>query len=144
MEPLGDTLSNSFSQPRFLATLLGLFAALAVTLATIGVYGVLSYAVARKTRDIGVRIALGADARQVLRLVAREGTTLIGAGIAVGVALALLSSRWLSSLLFEVTPADPVSLGGSVILVLTVAALATLIPARRAIRIDPLAALRQE
>jgi ABC-type antimicrobial peptide transport system permease subunit len=91
-----------------------------------------------------VRIALGADARQVLRLVAREGTTLIGAGIAVGVALALLSSRWLSSLLFEVTPADPVSLGGSVILVLTVAALATLIPARRAIRIDPLAALRQE
>jgi predicted permease len=144
MEPLGDTLSNSFSQPRFLATLLGLFAALAVTLATIGVYGVLSYAVARKTRDIGVRIAFGADTRQVLRLVAREGTALIGAGIAVGVALALLSSRWLSSLLFEVTPADPVSLGGSVILVLTVAALATLIPARRAIRIDPLAALRQE
>jgi predicted permease len=144
MEPLGDTLSNSFSQPRFLATLLGLFAALAVTLATIGVYGVISYAVARKTRDIGVRIALGADARQVLRLVAREGTTLIGAGTAVGVALALLSSRWLSSLLFEVTPADPVALGGAVILVLAVAALATLIPARRAIRIDPLAALRQD
>jgi ABC-type antimicrobial peptide transport system permease subunit len=144
MEPLGDTLSNSFSQHRFLATLLGLFAALAVTLATIGVYGVLSYAVARKTRDIGVRIALGANARQVLRLVAHDGTMLIGAGIAAGVVLALLSSRWLSSLLFGVTPADPVSLGGSVILVLAVAALATLIPARRAIRIDPLAALRQD
>jgi putative ABC transport system permease protein len=143
VEPLGDTLASSFAQHRFVTTLLGLFAALAVVLATVGVYGVLSYAVVRKTPDIGVRIALGADTGQVLRLVLGQGAVLTASGTMAGLGLALASSRWISSLLFEVSPTDPVTLGAVVLLVVAVAGVATWVPARRALRIDPLASLKQ-
>ena len=144
VEPLEETLTNPFAQHRFLTTLLGLFAVFAVVLATIGVYGVLSYTIAQKTHDIGVRMALGADSSQVLRLVAREGVMVTGAGTLAGIGLALASSRSLTSLLFEVTPTDPVTIGAVVFLVVMVAAAATWIPARRALSIDPLIALRTQ
>jgi ABC-type antimicrobial peptide transport system permease subunit len=102
-----------------------------------------SISVAQKTRDIGVHLALGADASQVLRLVAREGMVMTAAGVLAGIGLAIASSRSLTSLLFEVAPTDPATLGTVVILVVAVAAAATWRPARRAIRIDPLVALRQ-
>jgi putative ABC transport system permease protein len=143
VEPLADTLAGSFAQHRFVTTLLGLFAALAVVLATLGVYGVLSYAVVRRTPDIGVRIALGADTGQVLRLVLGQGAVLTASGTIAGVGLALASSRWMSSLLFEVSPTDPVTIGAVVLLVVAVAVVATWIPARRAMRIDPLASIKQ-
>jgi ABC-type antimicrobial peptide transport system permease subunit len=143
VEPLADTLAGSFARHRFVTTLLGLFAALAVVLATLGVYGVLSYAVVRKTPDIGVRIALGADTGQVLRLVLGQGAVLTASGTMAGVVLALASSRWMSSLLFEVSPTDPVTFGVVVLLVVVVAVVATWIPARRAMRIDPLASMKK-
>jgi putative ABC transport system permease protein len=144
VEPLEETLATPFAQHRWLATLLGLFAVCAVALATIGVYGVLSYAVAQKTPDIGVRVALGADRSQVLRLVAREVVVVTGAGTLAGIGLALATSRSLTSYLFEVTPTDPVTIGAVVALVCMVAAAATAIPARRALGIDPLVALRMQ
>ncbi|HEX5110476.1 MAG TPA: ABC transporter permease, partial [Vicinamibacterales bacterium] len=143
VEPLADTLAGSLAQHRFVTTLLGLFAALAVVLATLGVYGVLSYAVVRRTPDIGVRIALGADTRQVLRLVLGQGAVLTISGTIAGVGLALASSRWMSSLLFEVSPTDPVTIGAVVLLVGAVAVVATWVPARRATRIDPMASIKQ-
>lgn len=144
VEPLEQTLTTPFGQHRFLTTLLALFAIFAVILAAVGVYGVLSYTVVQKTPDIAVRMALGADTRQVLRLVLRETTVVTGAGAIAGVGLALLSSRSLSSLLFEVTPTDPVTVGAVVIFLIMIAAAATWIPARRALNIDPLAALRRQ
>lgn len=143
-EPLGRTLTKPFGQHRFLTTLLALFAVFAVILVAIGVYGVLSYSVAQKTPDIAVRMALGADTRQVLRLVLREAMAMTGAGAVVGIGIALFSSRSLSSLLFEVTPTDPVTVVGAVAFVVIIAAAAAWVPARRALKADPLAALRPQ
>jgi ABC-type antimicrobial peptide transport system permease subunit len=106
------------------------------------VHGVLSYVVAQRTREIGVRMSLGADASRVVRLVVGQGVTLAGAGLAVGVVLALASSRWLSGLLFEITPTDAATIAGVVVVIGGVAAVSTWLPARRAVRIDPLVALR--
>jgi predicted permease len=144
VEPLEETLTNPFAQHRFFAALLGLFAMCAVMLATIGVYGVLSYTITQKTPDIGVRMALGANTSQLLRLVAREGMVVTAAGTMTGIGLALVSSRSLTSLLFEVRPTDPVTIGAVVLMVVMVAAAASWIPARRALRIDPLVALRTQ
>jgi putative ABC transport system permease protein len=135
---------DTTASPRFGAALLGIFAALALVLSATGVYGVLSYAVAQRTREIGLRAALGASPRDVLRLVLRGGMTLTALGLAIGVAGALAVTRLLGSLVFGISPRDPLTLGASAVLLTMVALLACYLPARRAARIDPLLALRTE
>jgi putative ABC transport system permease protein len=144
MEPLADTLSNSLTAQRFLMLLLVLFAALAVTLAAIGVYGVLAYLVAQRTKEIGVRMSLGASARDVAGLVARQGTTLAGLGLVIGIALALASSRWLSGLLFQIAPTDVATFAAVAGIMAIVVAVSIWVPVQRAVSIDPLVALRKE
>lgn len=139
-----ERVSGSSSQPRFLSLLLGLFAAVAATLAAVGIYGVMSYTVAQQTRELGIRMALGAESSNVLRLVLNKGLILAGIGIALGVGGALALGRVMATQLFQTKAADPtVFLGVSAGLVV-VALFATLIPARRATRVDPMVALRSE
>jgi putative ABC transport system permease protein len=135
---------DTTASPRFQAVLLGIFAALALVLSATGVYGVMSYAVSQRTREIGLRAALGASPRDVRRLVLRGGMTLTALGLAIGVAAALAVTRLLSSLMFGISPRDPLTLGVSAVLLTMVALLACYLPARRAARIDPLVALRKE
>jgi predicted permease len=137
-------LSESVSTTRFVTLLLALFGATALLLAAVGVYGVVSYGVARRRREIGVRVALGADPGAVLRLVLRQGAALGTLGLALGLVGGTLATRWLRSLLFEVGPGDPATLAGVSLLLLGVALLACAVPARRASRVDPVAALRAE
>jgi predicted permease len=129
-------------RPRFLATLLGVFAASAVLLAAVGIYGLMAYTTTQRTQELGVRMALGASRRAVLRLVLGEGARLAVAGVAVGLLAALGLSRLLSGLLFEVKPTDPATLAAVSVMVGVVAALASFLPARRASRVDPARALR--
>jgi putative ABC transport system permease protein len=144
VEALGDTLANSVAERRFLMLLLGLLATLAMILAAIGVHGVLSYTVAQRTKEIGVRMTLGADASRVVRMVASEGLRLTAIGLVAGVGGALALAQWLSGLLFEVTPTDGTTFGGVVVVLAIVAATSIWLPARRAVRIDPLVALRAD
>lgn len=144
VETMQDVFSDSVSRPRFQLTLLLVFAGIAVLLASIGVYGVVSYSVSQRTQEIGIRLALGAGAADVSRLVLREGLLLGGLGVAVGLAGAVAFTRVLRSLLFEVTPTDPVTLGSVAGLLLAVAVAAALLPARRATKVDPMVALRYE
>ena len=132
------------SQERFQALLLGMFAALALVLACVGLYGVISYSVAQRTHEIGVRMALGAQPIDVLKLVIRQGMFLTIAGLVVGVFAGAMVTRVLSDMLFGVTPRDPLTFIGAPLLLLFGAFLAGHIPARRATRIDPLLALRYE
>ena len=143
VRPLADVVAGSVAQPRLRASLVGAFGAIALALAAIGLYGLLSYSVARRTREIGVRMALGARASEVLRLFVSEGLTLGLAGVLVGLAGALALSRALSGFLFAVDPADPAALGGASALLLAVAAAACALPALRAARTDPREALRE-
>ena len=131
-------------QERLVAGLSSLFGALALLLACIGLYGLLSYEVARRTREIGIRMALGAQQRAVLRLFVTEGLILTGAGAAIGIPVATGLTRYLQSLLYEVRPTDPYTFVGAVVVLAVVAALACYIPARRAMRVDPMVALRYE
>ncbi|MGA2738426.1 MAG: ABC transporter permease [Bryobacteraceae bacterium] len=144
VQTMDEIFSDSVARPRFQLVLLLVFAAIAMLLATIGVYGVVSYSMSQRTQEIGIRVALGAGAGDVSRLVLREGLLLGGLGVAVGLAAALASTRVLESLLFEVTPTDPLTLGGVAGLLLAVAIAATLWPARRASKVDPMVALRYE
>ena len=137
-------LSASVAAPRFYALLLGLFALMALLLAAIGIYGVLSYNVSQRHREIGVRMALGADGRDILSLVLGQGLTLAVVGVAIGVAGAFATTRFLRTLLFGITVTDPVTYTGITVLLTGVALLACWIPARRAIRVDPMTALRYE
>jgi ABC-type antimicrobial peptide transport system permease subunit len=125
------------------AILLGAFGVLALTLASIGLYGVIAYAVSRRTREIGVRMALGADRTRVLSLVLRQGLILVGLGILLGGALALAGSRLLASVLYGVGGGDPPTYLVAAVLLAAVALVANLVPALRAARVDPLTALRQ-
>jgi predicted permease len=144
VRPLDALVSNSAARARFTMLLLAAFAAVALTLGAVGVYGVVAYAVARRTREIGVRMALGARATDVLAMVLREGGTLAGIGVALGVAGALATSRVLAGFLFGVTPTD-LAVFVSVPAVLGIVALgACVIPARRAARVDPVTALRSD
>ena len=148
--PLADVrtmaarVSASVAQPRFYAMLVGLFATVALILAVIGIYGVLSYGVAQREREIGVRMALGATRLEILRLVLGQGMALTGSGIVVGTAAAFGVTRLLSSLLFGVTTTDSVTYVAVPILLAAVALVACYIPARRATRVDPMTALRYE
>jgi putative ABC transport system permease protein len=137
-------VSNAVARPRMYAVLLGIFASVAVLLAVIGIYGVMAYAVAQRTRELGIRIALGARRAQVLGLVLRQSLALIVIGIALGLSGAAAVTRYLKGLLFGLTPLDtPTFLAVSLTFAL-VATLASYLPARRATRIDPLIALRDE
>lgn len=134
----------SLAQPRLYLSLLGAFAGVALLLAAVGLYGVIAYTVQQRTRAIGVRIALGASGRRVLVMVIREGLTMSAIGVAIGVADALVLTRLLRSLLFGVTPADPLTFLGVVVALTLVAVLASVIPAYRASSIDPQLALRAD
>ena len=137
-------LSSSVAQPRFYAIVLGVFAASALALAMVGIYGVLAYTVSRRGREIGLRMALGADGGRIRSLVIRQGALLVGVGVAFGLAGALVTSRALESLLFGVTTLDLPTLIAVPVLLVTVAIAACYLPARRATRVDPMDALRYE
>jgi putative ABC transport system permease protein len=124
--------------------LLGLFGGLALVLAAVGIYGVISYAVSLRTRELGIRMALGAERKDVVSMVLREGFTLVGFGLAVGFAASLLLTRFLASLLFEVRPADLGTLAAVTFTLIAIASLANYLPARKASRVDPMVALRYE
>src|SRR6266568_760977 len=141
---MDEVLDGSVEFQRFLMLLLAAFAGLAVTLAAVGTYGVMSYLVAQSTREIGVRIALGALPRQVLGVVIGRGMLLAGIGVAAGLAGALALTRMLGQLLYGVAPTDALTLAGVTVLLLLVALAACVVPARRATRVDPMIALRNE
>ena len=134
----------SYAQPRFGLYLLGVFAGVGLVLVTIGVYGVIAYAVSRQTHEIGVRMALGADRAAVLRMVLRVGLRLLLIGVAIGLAGSILVGRTLASQLFGISPYDPVTLAGVVALLFVAGLAACLVPARAATRVDPMVALRYE
>jgi putative ABC transport system permease protein len=144
MRTMTEIISRSVWQPRLYTILFGVFAAVAVALASIGVYGVMAYSVSERTREIGIRVALGAQRRDVLKLVVAQGMklALIGTGIGLGAALAL--TRLMQSLLFEVSATDPLTFAGLAALLSIVTLLACYIPARRAMEVDPMIALRCE
>jgi putative ABC transport system permease protein len=139
-----ELLGRSVAQPRFQTSLLAGFAALALVLAAVGIFGVMSCNVSQRTQEMGVRLALGAQPRDVLALVLRQGMLLAGLGMAIGLAAALALGQSIRSLLFQVDAADPATLSAVAVLLAVVALAACWIPARRATRVDPLAALRYE
>jgi putative ABC transport system permease protein len=141
---LDAVLARSVSEPRFYTLLLGSFAGTALCLAALGLFGVMSYAVAQRTRELAVRVALGARREELLRMVLREALSLGLVGVALGLAGALLLSRAIASMLFALSPRDPVTLAGVALLLLGTALLASYVPARRATRVDPVIALRSE
>ena len=124
--------------------MVGLFAMTALLLAGLGIYGVISYIVSERTHEIGIRLALGAQSRNILRMILRQGLGLAIAGAAIGLACALIVSHLMAGLLYGVKPTDPLTFAGVTLLLIGVALLACYIPARRAIRVDPLVALRYE
>jgi putative ABC transport system permease protein len=144
VKSLAQSLGQSLSQPRFNLLLFVLFAALAVVLAAIGIYGVVSYSVARRTHEIGIRMALGATRRPVLRLLVGQGMSLTLVGLGLGLACAFALTRFLASLLYGVTPTDPATLALVCVLLAAVSLVASYIPARRATKVDPMEALRYE
>jgi predicted permease len=144
MSTLDEIVAHSISEPRFYMVLLGAFAGTALFLAALGIFGVMSYAVVQRSREIGIRVALGADPKQVLAMVLGHASLLAVAGVGLGLAGALSLSRAMGSLLFELSPTDPTTLAGVAVLLLAVALLASYLPARRATRVDPLIALRSE
>jgi predicted permease len=137
-------ISDSLTERRFAMLLLIIFAATALVLAAIGIYGVMSYAVSRRTHELGLRMALGASRHEILGLVVREGMVLALAGMGIGLAAALGLTRFMTSLLYGVRPADPPTLGAVLAVLGAIAFLACYIPAWRATRVDPLVALRYE
>jgi putative ABC transport system permease protein len=141
---MSQLVSNSIARPRLYAVLLGVFATVAVLLAAIGIYGVMAYSVARRTREIGIRLALGAARTDVIRLVAGQSFALTAIGIAIGLVGAAALTRYLGGLLFGLTPLDPLTFVAVAATFAVIAMFAALIPATRATRVDPLIALRYE
>jgi predicted permease len=144
MRLLSDMVARSLAPRRFVVTLLGIFAALALLMAVIGLYGVISYSVAQRTQELGIRMALGAQTREVLGLVIGEGMQLAGAGALIGLGVSLAFSRLLKNQLFRVSAFDPLTFGVMALVLIAAALSACYIPARRATRVDPMEALRYE
>jgi predicted permease len=144
VKTMDQVLDKVMARPRFMTFLLALFGALAILLAAVGIYGVVSYSVAQNTRDIGIRLALGAQGGDVLKLVLRQGLILTVCGVVIGAAGAFGLTRLMTSLLFGVTATDPLTFTGVSLLLLMVALLACYLPARRATKVDPMVALRHE
>jgi len=141
---MGDRVSDSLAQSRFSTMLLTVFGGIALLLAAIGVYGVISYGVTQRTQEIGIRVALGAQRNDVVGMVVRHGAVLSAVGLIVGLAGALVLTRLLSTLLFQVSPTDPPTFAAGMIILSFVALLAAMLPALRAARVDPVVALRNE
>jgi putative ABC transport system permease protein len=140
-----EQLRGDWVSQRFLALLLvGLFAGLALVLAAVGIYGVMAYSVTRRTHEIGIRMALGAQPRDVMRMILAQGTALAGMGLVIGIAVSFVVTRLMASLLYGVSASDPLAFLAGAIVLLLVALVACYIPARRATRVDPLVALRYE
>jgi predicted permease len=144
LSPMSEVVAKSMVQPRFLSLLLATFSGIALFLAAIGIYGVMAYSVTQRTQEIGVRMALGAQRLHVLRLVFSQGFGLLLIGTVIGIGGALALTRLLRTLLFEITPTDPLTYLGVVAVLIVVAFLACYVPARRATKVDPLVALRYE
>jgi predicted permease len=144
IRPMTEVVSTALATPRLTGFLMGAFAAIALTLAAVGIYGVLAYLVARRTHEIGIRLAVGANRSQVLALVLKQGLTLAGGGIVVGIIAAFLLTRLMQSLLYEVRPSDPWTFVTVSVALVGVALLASALPAFRAMRVSPLIALRTE
>jgi putative ABC transport system permease protein len=149
-QPVADVYSmeqlmaQGLAQRRFNMLLFGVFAALALLLASVGIYGVLAYTVTQRMREIGIRIALGASARNVAGLVLRQGLLLAVAGVLIGGAAAFVLTRWMESLIFGVSPTDPLTFSAVSMLLVAIALAASYVPARRAVRLDPMRSLRIE
>jgi ABC-type antimicrobial peptide transport system permease subunit len=143
-QTLSKTVSESLAQRRFSMEIIGLFALTALLLAGLGIYGVISYLVSERTHEIGIRLALGAQRSDILGMVVRQGLGLAIAGAAVGLVCALIVSHLMAGMLYGVRPSDPVTFAGVALLLIGVALLACYIPARRAICVDPLVALRHD
>ena len=141
---LTENLAGMLAPKRFITILLGLFAQITLILAAVGLYGVIQYSVAQGTRDVGIRMALGATRSSVLLEVLRQGLGVASIGVAAGAVGALATTRVLSSLLYGVSSTDPLTLGAVSLVLIAIALLASYLPARRAARIDPMAALRCE
>jgi predicted permease len=144
VQTMEENIARTVAQPRFLALLLGLFAGIALVLAAVGTYGVMSYSVAARNREIGIRMAMGAEAGSVQRMILRQGTALAGAGLVLGVAGAMGLTRLLSSQLYEVSTTDAQTFVLAPLFLAAVALIACFLPARRATRVDPVQALREE
>jgi putative ABC transport system permease protein len=144
VETMEDVESESVARPRLESVLLGVFAGIAVVLAIVGLYGVLAYAVAQQTREIGIRMALGAESSRLVRDVLGHGLRLMLVGVAAGLVLALALTRYLASLLFDVKPADPLTFIGVCAVLISAGLLASWLPARRAAAVDPMLSLRWE
>jgi ABC-type antimicrobial peptide transport system permease subunit len=135
---------GSMARASFTLVMLGIAGAMALVLGVVGLYGVIAYSVSQRTREIGIRVALGAGRRHVLRLVLNEGMLVISAGLAIGLVASSLLTRFLASLLFGVSPTDPLTFACVAFLLAVVALAACYVPARRAIRVDPMVALKYE
>jgi ABC-type antimicrobial peptide transport system permease subunit len=144
MEMLEETVSRAVGAARFHLTLLALFAGLALTLAVVGLYGVVSYLISKRTREIGIRIALGAHATDVVRLVVAQGVRPVVAGLFLGLVSSFWTTRVLGSLLYNVSPQDVSTLGSATVLLVVVATVAILLPVRRAMSVSPTEALRAQ
>jgi ABC-type antimicrobial peptide transport system permease subunit len=144
LQSMDDVFADAIGRPRLLAQLLGIFAGLALLLAAIGSYGVLAYMVTERRREIGIRMALGADRASVLRMILGQGLGLAAAGIIVGLGASFAMGRVLTSMLFGVNPTDPATLGAVVGLITGVALTACYLPARSATRVDPMIVLRED
>jgi ABC-type antimicrobial peptide transport system permease subunit len=141
---MDDVVGATLSSPRFTGALLAVFAAVALVLSAIGIYGVLSYLVSRRTREIGIRLAVGAGRAQVLVMVLRSGLSLALAGLIAGLAIAAVLTRSMQTLLHGVSPTDPWTFGVVAVSLSLVATVASLVPAWRAMRVDPVVALKTE
>jgi ABC-type antimicrobial peptide transport system permease subunit len=144
VKPMSQIVSESVARQRFAVVLLSIFAGVALLLAIVGIYGVISDAVTQRTREIGIRLALGARSSDCIRLMMRQGILPVAIGLVVGLAGAFAASRVIASLLYEVSATDPTTLGGVTALIGGVALVASYLPARRVTRVDPMVALRSE
>ena len=144
LETMDEHVRAAYLLPRVAAMLFGVFGAIGLVLATVGLYGVMSFAVTRRTREIGIRMAMGASSGTVVGMVLRRTLLLAGAGVVLGTAGALAITRVLRTFLFEVRPTDPATFTAVALFLISVALVAALLPARRAYAVDPLVALRYE